>query len=348
MTKLPEKSLYFKVAELLREKSRRMAPGDKLPDYRELARRYDCSLYTVQRAVRILSEEGLFRLVQGSGAYLQGLNARRPQVLITFPLWNKRTDGSFAELAIRGARSKIADYDWNPQECAYFYKAPEGEIVDLLADGRFVGVVWVNCYCRATVNYLIGLGVKVVCTHAWSDECRAPTTRDDVEAQLPNLVAEFKARNVRTLAVLGHGANDAPYAHWENRFLEACRVAGIYVDPTHVLHLHNQTISKHEKLILMKDFIQKTRDVDAYWAFSPNSIEELQPLWSSSKRISDEKVVGLFDIHTWNLQGAQIVLDSDIDAHCRAAIDLLKEWTDTGKKPADPLIPMRIRTGRLG
>lgn len=48
----------------------RYAPGDTLPDMRELARRFKCSTQPVRDAISILAQEGLVVVRPRSGTYV--------------------------------------------------------------------------------------------------------------------------------------------------------------------------------------------------------------------------------------------------------------------------------------
>jgi DNA-binding LacI/PurR family transcriptional regulator len=67
----PASPLVARVADRIRAKIRRDAqPGARLPTEVELARQYDCSVWTVRGALNLLADEGLVQRRQGSGTYV--------------------------------------------------------------------------------------------------------------------------------------------------------------------------------------------------------------------------------------------------------------------------------------
>ena len=57
----------------------RFPSGKRLPGFRELASRYDCSRGTIENAVRILADEGLLRTVLGKGTFLADAGTPPPR-----------------------------------------------------------------------------------------------------------------------------------------------------------------------------------------------------------------------------------------------------------------------------
>lgn len=49
-----------------------LKPGDRLPTYAEMAKKYDVSITTVQTALRILGERQLIEGQQGKGVFVRG------------------------------------------------------------------------------------------------------------------------------------------------------------------------------------------------------------------------------------------------------------------------------------
>jgi molybdate-binding protein/DNA-binding transcriptional regulator YhcF (GntR family) len=64
-----ESFIYLEIAESIRRliASGEMAPGDRLPTVREMAKRWDCTPGTVSRAYSLLASEGLIESHRGSG-----------------------------------------------------------------------------------------------------------------------------------------------------------------------------------------------------------------------------------------------------------------------------------------
>ncbi|GAA2909985.1 PLP-dependent aminotransferase family protein [Streptosporangium fragile] len=70
-------SSIVRLAAILREETRRLRPGDRLPSSRELVRAHNVSPVTVSRALGQLAAEGLVITKPGSGAYVAPVVTRR-------------------------------------------------------------------------------------------------------------------------------------------------------------------------------------------------------------------------------------------------------------------------------
>jgi GntR family transcriptional regulator len=72
MTKRLTYRVYWEIAEDVRRRIRagEYPPGSALPSYRALARSYDVSIGTAQRAIRLLRTQGLARGVPGRGVFV--------------------------------------------------------------------------------------------------------------------------------------------------------------------------------------------------------------------------------------------------------------------------------------
>jgi molybdate-binding protein/DNA-binding transcriptional regulator YhcF (GntR family) len=69
---MDEGHLYRKVAEAIRQEilSGQRKPGERLPSIRELAKRWNCTVGTIQHAYRDLSEQGLITSRSGQGTHV--------------------------------------------------------------------------------------------------------------------------------------------------------------------------------------------------------------------------------------------------------------------------------------
>ncbi|MER5961187.1 winged helix-turn-helix domain-containing protein [Streptomyces sp. NPDC002057] len=57
-------------------RTRRLAPGEKLPSHKELTELYGFARATIQRALRDLEDEGLVISRKGSGVYVRNRTER--------------------------------------------------------------------------------------------------------------------------------------------------------------------------------------------------------------------------------------------------------------------------------
>ncbi len=76
---LGETPVYLQLAELLRERIRSgdLAIGRPLPSLPHLIQEYEISRGTASRAVAVLREEGVVRIVPGRGAFVVAKPQRR-------------------------------------------------------------------------------------------------------------------------------------------------------------------------------------------------------------------------------------------------------------------------------
>jgi GntR family transcriptional regulator len=90
----PPKARYQQVADILRTaiNAGEYGPGDPLPSQPELARQYGLNQTSISRAITVLRHEGLVRVEQGRGAYVQ----ERPVVRRVRRIPHSSTGSSFA------------------------------------------------------------------------------------------------------------------------------------------------------------------------------------------------------------------------------------------------------------
>ena len=71
--------VYVQLANLLRARIERgeLAPDRPLPSYTTLMQEHDVARGTAAKAVQVLVEEGLVKIVPGRGAYVTRLDERR-------------------------------------------------------------------------------------------------------------------------------------------------------------------------------------------------------------------------------------------------------------------------------
>lgn len=70
--------LYLKLYQSIEQDiiNGKLKPGDKLPSYRQAAKKYTISMATVVHAHTKLAENGIIEIIQGSGCYVRAVNAR--------------------------------------------------------------------------------------------------------------------------------------------------------------------------------------------------------------------------------------------------------------------------------
>lgn len=90
----PPKARYQQIADILRAaiNSGEYGPGDLLPSQPELARQYGLNQTSISRAITVLRHEGLVRIEQGRGAYVQ----ERPVVRRVRRIPHSSSGSSFA------------------------------------------------------------------------------------------------------------------------------------------------------------------------------------------------------------------------------------------------------------
>lgn len=70
----------FIVQDILSKIYQEEYDGGKLPNQRELAKLYDVSRYTIQKAIKILEEIGIVKVIQGSGIYIHEEWVKNPLI----------------------------------------------------------------------------------------------------------------------------------------------------------------------------------------------------------------------------------------------------------------------------
>lgn len=94
--------------------TRKYVPGERLPSQYELAERYDVARETVKTALRILRDEGLIVIRQGSGAYVRSQTERpvglRPHLEAAFERGQVTIDfAGFSGETLHGALQEPLD-----------------------------------------------------------------------------------------------------------------------------------------------------------------------------------------------------------------------------------------------
>lgn len=95
-------------------RTKRLAPGDKLPSHKELTEQYGFARATIQRALRDLEDEGLVVSRKGSGVYVRNRTERpaglRPYVEQAFASPNVSIDfAGFSSETLHGALQEPID-----------------------------------------------------------------------------------------------------------------------------------------------------------------------------------------------------------------------------------------------
>lgn len=70
----------FIVQDILSKIYQEEYDGGKLPNQRELSKLYDVSRYTIQKAIKILEEIGIVKVIQGSGIYIHEEWVKNPLI----------------------------------------------------------------------------------------------------------------------------------------------------------------------------------------------------------------------------------------------------------------------------
>lgn len=120
-------------AALLQDiRAQHYAVGERIPNETELAERFGCNRHTVRRALGELEREGLLRVEQGRGTFVQ-------ERAIAYPV-GKRTRFS-QNLEGQGISGQIellraSEFTASPELCKALGLAPRGRVLQLLTLGR--------------------------------------------------------------------------------------------------------------------------------------------------------------------------------------------------------------------
>lgn len=114
------KKREFIIQDLLSKIYQEEFQNGKLPNQRELARRYDVSRFTIQQAVKNLEEIGIVRVVQGSGIFVHEEWVKNPLIFNSLT----RTPYDRIESKMVGLRKTLA----NPEEQKIFQISEKDEI----------------------------------------------------------------------------------------------------------------------------------------------------------------------------------------------------------------------------
>lgn len=205
--------------------ARHYAAGERIPNESELARRFGCNRHTVRRALGELEREGLLRVEQGRGTFVQ-------EQAIAYPVGRRTRFSQNLEdqgLAGRIELLRASELAAPPELCKALDLAPRSRVLQLLTLGRAQGRA-INLACHSfDARRFAGLDAslrecgsitRALQRHGVADYTRGQTR---VMACLPDdeaarLLACPKSRPLLLVDSLNHDAAGQPFQHTVARF----------------------------------------------------------------------------------------------------------------------------------
>jgi DNA-binding LacI/PurR family transcriptional regulator len=182
----PVQKVYQKILDELSQQN--LPPGTRLQPMRELARMYQVSYLTVQRAIKRLQNEGKIVARPGDGMYIAGEEiglvgvseqeipitknivriAQGPKAIgIVMPFWVSRHGGKAIHEMIKGILQRCDHHEWRVELIHNSgFEACEADFADKIVRKELDGVVWLQPIPSHQMNLmrLMDKGLKVVAT----------------------------------------------------------------------------------------------------------------------------------------------------------------------------------------
>ncbi|MFA5205817.1 MAG: GntR family transcriptional regulator [Lentisphaeria bacterium] len=340
---------YRQLAQILRQElaARRYAIGESFPRVRELAARHHCSLTTVQQALRELRREALLESTPRGGIRVRAFPAsdgRSGRVVFVFPQWDTLAEESFAAQLMLGVSVSAGQAGFVVETRPYRELAELDGLRDQLRRDQPAGVIWANAPDPVLATQFEDAGIRLVTLIRHDPRVSCPYTADAFDAAFDGLLADWKRRGLRRPGILAMGNLDPTYEPVLQLLLAKLAAAGLAVPPDHLCRARTDGLDRREETLLLADFLARSGQMDAIYAFTPDVLGDLLALAAKQKRpLHESHHLVLQSIRAAPLPPAHALLESDLQAHARAAIHMLRDWLNTGVRPAPVRIPLSWR-----
>lgn len=340
---------YQQLAQALRQElaARRYAIGGAFPRVRELAALHGCSLTTVQQALRELRREGLIATTPRGGIRVTAFpvsDGRGGRIVCVFPRWDTLAEESFAAQLLLGVGVAASQAGFALESRPYYTLDELDGLRDQLRRDQPAGVLWANAPDPVLATQFEDAGIRLVTLIRHDPRVSCPYTADDFDAGFTALAADWRRRRIRHPGILAMGANDPTYEPVLRLLLAKLAAAGLAVPPERVCRARTEGLDPHARRVLLAEFLARGTGMDALYAFAPDILGDLEQLAATTGRPLNRRLHrAVHSIRSVPLPPVRSILESDIQRHARTAVQMLRDWLNTGLKPAPVLIPLQLR-----
>jgi DNA-binding LacI/PurR family transcriptional regulator len=340
---------YQQLAQALRQElaARRYAIGDAFPRVRDLAACHGCSLTTVQQALRDLRREGLIATTPRGGIRVTAFpvsDGRSGRIVCVFPRWDTLAEESFAAQLMLGVGVAASQAGFALESRPYYTLDELDGLRDQLRRDPPAGVIWANAPDPVLATQFEDAGIRLVTLIRHDPRVSCPYTADDFAAGFTALAADWRRRRIRHPGILAMGLDDPTYEPVLRLLLATLAAAGMPVPPERVCRARAEGLDAHAKTVLLAEFLAHRTKLDAVYAFAPDLLGDLeQQAATAGHPLPGHLHRTLHSIRAVSLPPVQSVLESDIQSHARTAVRMLRDWLNSGLRPAPVLIPLQYR-----
>jgi DNA-binding LacI/PurR family transcriptional regulator len=269
---------------------------------------------------------------------MRGLN--RGRVICLLPKWDWLKEKPFAAQYILGVTLAASECGYAVESRPYLSVAEIQESLAHIHRDRYAGVLWANPDEESLLAQLVASGVRVVTSLRHFPSLTLPHTVDDFSNGYARAAALLFQRGVRRIGVLSCGQDDQTYEPALQVLLKEFPKAGIEVPQELICRARCKGLDDTARTVLLRSFLAQRDHWDGCWAFAPGILDQMQDIASAEKIDLGNRIMAVQRIRAAPLHHANLVLESDVQAHGREAFRLLHEWIETGHRPMESLIPL--------
>ncbi|MFA6569140.1 MAG: GntR family transcriptional regulator [Victivallales bacterium] len=313
----------------------RIKAGGRLPSFRALAMEFGASIPTIQRAMAMLTSEGLLTSRVGSGTYVTGqLRLNNRLIGILMPYAAPRS-GNFMSDAFSSMRKVILDHGYfpvsvepTPNTSGEVRNKEEMALVNKLVSQGMAGIIVDSCANEDSPIWrqLRQLNVAVLC---FNNSGRAAGYLDCVSAdnyQGGVLVAErlLSADRKKVAIISDPFSGTSSVGDRIRGFCETMKEAGVVVSADKIISLRSLVLDEKEAVAELSN---KLKDVDGVFGINDGTaIRTMNILIQAGRRVPEDVAIVGFD-------------DSELCEHVSPRLDSIRQPSaHMGQRAAEMLL----------
>ncbi len=332
-------STYNKIAEELAANNYTI--GTKLQPIRLLAKKFNVSYLTAQRAVKAMQIQGALDARPGDGLYVVGhpkpLHSSVMELLskkndtdpkseaaesrstrsigVIMPFWLSSRGGAAIYELVKGMVSESDKYHW-PVELIHNAGSESElpEFVDKIHRRNLGGIVWLQptTWHKMNLMRLRDLGYEVVVTGRDFRDIPVKCVKFDHPDMARKVVAFFKSRNITNVGMLTGPIDGYIVDPYSVDIVDALREEleknGLALPYDNIC----QAYLSHKHELIVEDFIRNTRGLQGFVCLHEllmPAIEKLdkEGVFGTDKQVPLLDVSGIFNRFAHNMQGIEMV-----------------------------------------
>lgn len=332
-------STYNKIAEELA--SNNYSIGTKLQPIRLLAKKFNVSYLTAQRAIKAMQLQGALDARPGDGLYVVGtakpltcsvmellskksepcvrsaeIESRSTRSIgVIMPFWLSSRGGAAIYEMVKGMVSESDKYHW-PVELIHNAgnESELPEFVDKIHRRNLKGIVWLQptTWHKMNLMRLIDIGYEVVVTGRRFTDIPVKCVKFDHQDMAKKVVEFFKRRNISNVGMLTGPIDGYIVDPYSVDIVDAVRCEleknGLSLPYENIC----QAYLSHRYELIVEDFIRNTAGLQGLICLHEllmPAIEKLdkEGLFGTGKQVPLLDVSGIFNRYSHDMQGIEVV-----------------------------------------